>query len=44
MGEQTHQEKLSLDTPENLVRTVDTLVNLQDLHELIVPKSAINPS
>jgi hypothetical protein len=23
---------------------VDTLVNLQDLHELIVPKSAVNPS
>jgi hypothetical protein len=43
-GEQTHQENLSLDTPENLVRTVDTLVNLQDLHEPIVPKSAINPS
>jgi hypothetical protein len=43
-GEQTHQENLSLDTPENLVRTVDTLVNPQDLYELIVPKSAINPS
>jgi hypothetical protein len=43
-GEQTHQENLSPDTPENLVRTADTLVNLQDLHELIVPKSAINPS
>jgi hypothetical protein len=43
-GEQTHQETPSLDTPENLVRTVDTLVNLQDLHEPIVPKSAINPS
>jgi hypothetical protein len=43
-GEQTHQENLNLDTPENLVRMVDTLVNHQDLHELIVPKSAINPS
>jgi hypothetical protein len=43
-GEQTHQENLSLDTPENLVRTVNTLVNLQDLHELIIPKLAINPS
>jgi hypothetical protein len=43
-GEQTHQENPSLDTPENLVRTVNTLVNLQDLHEPIVPKSAINPS
>jgi hypothetical protein len=43
-GEQTHKENPSLDTLENLVRTVDTLVNLQDLHELIVPKSAINPS
>jgi hypothetical protein len=27
-GEQTHQENPSLDTPENHVRTVDTLVNL----------------
>jgi hypothetical protein len=44
MGEQTHQENPSLDTPENLVRMVDTLVNLQDLYEPIVPKSAINPS
>jgi hypothetical protein len=26
------------------VRTVNTLVNLQDLHELIIPKLAINPS
>jgi hypothetical protein len=43
-GEQTHQENLSLDTPENLVRRVNTLVNLQDLHELIIPKLAINPS
>jgi hypothetical protein len=43
-GEQTHEENPSLDTPKNLVRTVDTLVNLQDLHEPIVPKSAINPS
>jgi hypothetical protein len=43
-GEQTHHENLSLDTPENLVRTVDTLVNLQDLYEPIVPTSAINPS
>jgi hypothetical protein len=43
-GEQTHQENLSLDTLENLVRMVNILVNLQDLHELIVPKSAINPS
>jgi hypothetical protein len=43
-GEQTHQENPSLDTPENLVRMVNTLVNLQDLHEPIVPKSAINPS
>jgi hypothetical protein len=43
-GEQTHQENPSLDTPENLVRMVDTLVNLQDLHEPIVPKSPINPS
>jgi hypothetical protein len=36
-GEQTHQENPSLDTPENLVRMVDTLVNLQDLYEPIVP-------
>jgi hypothetical protein len=43
-GEQTQQENPSLDTPENLMRTIDTLVNLQDLHEPIVPKSAINPS
>jgi hypothetical protein len=43
-GEQTHQENPSLDTPENLVRMVDTLVNLQDLHEPIVPKSVINHS
>jgi hypothetical protein len=43
-GEQTHQENPSLDTPENLVRTVNTLVNLQDLHVPIVPMSAINPS
>jgi hypothetical protein len=43
-GEQTHQEDPSLDTPENLVRMVNTLVNLQDLYEPIVPKSAINPS
>jgi hypothetical protein len=43
-GEQTHQENLSLDTPKNLVRTIDTLLNLQDLHELIVPKLAINHS
>jgi hypothetical protein len=27
-GEQTHQENPSLDTPENVVRMVDTLVNL----------------
>jgi hypothetical protein len=38
------RENSSLDTPENLVRTVDTLVNLQDLYELIVPKLDINPS
>jgi hypothetical protein len=43
-GEQTQQENPSLDTPENLVRMVDTLVNQKDLHEPIVPKSAINPS
>jgi hypothetical protein len=43
-GEQTQQENPSLDTPENLVRAVDTLVNLQDLHEPIVPKSDIDPS
>jgi hypothetical protein len=43
-GEQTHQENPSLDTPENLVRMVDTLVNLQDLHEPIVPKLVINHS
>jgi hypothetical protein len=43
-GEQTPQENPSLDTPENLVRTVDSLVNLQDMHELIVSKSAVNPS
>jgi hypothetical protein len=43
-GEQTHQENPSLDTLENLVRMVNTLVNLQDLHESIVPKLAINPS
>jgi hypothetical protein len=43
-GEQTHQENLSPDTPENHVRMVDTLVNLQDLDELIITKSAINHS
>jgi hypothetical protein len=43
-GEKTHQENSSLDTPENLVRMDDTLVNLQDQYEPIVPKSAINPS
>jgi hypothetical protein len=32
---------LSLDTPKNLVVMVDTLVNLQDLHEPIVTTSAI---
>jgi hypothetical protein len=26
------------------VRMVDTLVNLQDLHEPIVPKLVVNPS
>jgi hypothetical protein len=26
------------------VRMIDTLVNLQDLHKPIVPKSAVNPS
>jgi hypothetical protein len=41
---QTQQENPSLDTLDNLVRMVDTLVNLQDLHEPIVPKSDINPS
>jgi hypothetical protein len=40
----THKENPSLDTLENLVRTINTLVNLQDLREPIVPKSAINPS
>jgi hypothetical protein len=43
-GEQTPQENLSLDTPENLVGMVDTLVNLQDLHEPIAATSAINLS
>jgi hypothetical protein len=43
-GEQTQQENPSLDNFENLVRMVDTLVNLQDLYESIVPKSTINPS
>jgi hypothetical protein len=43
-GEQTHQKNPSLDTLENLVRTIDTLVNLNGQHESIVPKSAINPS
>jgi hypothetical protein len=43
-GEQTPQKNLSLDTPENLVGMVDTLVNLQDLHEPIVTTSAINLS
>jgi hypothetical protein len=38
------QANLSLDTPENLVGMVDTLVNLQDLHELILAMSAINLS
>jgi hypothetical protein len=42
--EQARQENLILETPENLVMTIDTLVNLQDLHELIVSSSAINPS
>jgi hypothetical protein len=39
--EQARQENLILETPENLVMTIDTLVNL---HELIVSSSAINPS
>jgi hypothetical protein len=43
-GEQAPQENPSLDTPENLGGMVDTLVNLQDLHELIVTMSAINLS
>jgi hypothetical protein len=43
-GEQTPQENPSLDTPENLVGMVHTLVNLQDLHEPIVTTSAINLS
>jgi hypothetical protein len=43
-GEQTPQENPSLDTPENLVGMVDTLVNLQDLHEPVVTTSAINLS
>jgi hypothetical protein len=43
-GEQTQQENSSLDNLENLVRMVDTLVNLQDMYESIVPKSTINPS
>jgi hypothetical protein len=43
-GEQTPQENPSLDTPENLVGMVDTLVNLQDLHEPIVTTSVINLS
>jgi hypothetical protein len=33
-----------MDTPENLMGMIDTLVNLQDLHELIVTMSAINLS
>jgi hypothetical protein len=41
-GEQTPQENPRLDTLENLVGTVDTLVNLQDLHEPVVRTSAIN--
>jgi hypothetical protein len=44
MGEQTPQENPSLDTPENLVGMVDTLVKLQDMHESIVTTSAINLS
>jgi hypothetical protein len=43
-GEQTPQENPSLDTPKNLVGMVDTLVNLQDLHEPVVTMSAINLS
>jgi hypothetical protein len=43
-GRATPQENPSLDTPENLVGMVDTLVNLQDLHEPIVTTSAINLS
>jgi hypothetical protein len=35
---------MSLDTPENLLGMVDTLVNLKDLHEPIVTTSAINLS
>jgi hypothetical protein len=35
---------MSLDTPENLVGMVDTLVNLQDLHQPVVTTSAINLS
>jgi hypothetical protein len=33
-----------MDTPENLVGMVDTLVNLQDLHEPVVITSAITLS
>jgi hypothetical protein len=33
-----------MDTPENLVGMVDTLVNLQDMHEPIVTTLAINLS
>jgi hypothetical protein len=43
-GEQIPQENLSLDTPKNLVGMVDTLANLQDLHEPIVTTPTINLS
>jgi hypothetical protein len=41
--EQAHPIDPSLEIPENLVPTVDTLAKLQDLQELIVPAWAINP-
>jgi hypothetical protein len=37
-------QDLILETLENLATTVDTLVNLQELQELIVTSSAISPS
>jgi hypothetical protein len=42
--EQVRQENPTLEALENTTTTVDTLVNLQDLHEPIVTSSAINPS
>jgi len=40
---QVHQENLSLEIPENLGETINTLANLPDLQEPIVSTSAVIP-